>query len=85
MYLYFLMILLDMCIANLENELKTLRSKKLLKAVFAARLCCFEPIDPAKGILLQENIVQFQGKLIFFRIKYSIIKINDSPAFLNRL
>lgn len=48
-------------IKNLEKELESFRSKRLLKASLIARLCCFQDVDDSK-VKFQDNVVQFSGK-----------------------
>ncbi|XP_031639975.1 kinesin-like protein KIN-14I, partial [Contarinia nasturtii] len=49
----------DKLVSKLEKELNLFRSKKLSNASISAYLCCFETIDSSKGIIFDENSVQF--------------------------
>lgn len=55
-------LLLDEQIKKLIDELHVFRQKKSSKAIFEARLCCFEPMPKEKGISFDDNNVQFAGK-----------------------
>lgn len=53
--------ILDIRIQQLEGELRSFRSKAVSKAIFGASLCCFEAIEPSKGVLFGERMVQLSG------------------------